>query len=301
MGKSIRYFISIYVALIAYIAPVYSEKQMDILIVPECNKNTYYSNETGKLTIWLYSADPNINGVSETVPVTISDGGFSYITRIAENSKPVKRKIKGKEYYAIPIATYAIMIKDKGKFNIHGGEYKVGVDIPVVINDRIFGSRNAFRSSVVDIEAQSVKVKVKSLPSNNNSDSFTGAIGDYSVNVIIPPGEIIVNEPAIAIIKIEGTGLIGDDTMPDYHKAFSNNIRLKSINEKNDYYYDGNNVISQKLLECEFIPTSRDDCEIGTVEFGYFNPNSGKYEVAKSEPVTIDVKSSIVKITPFDI
>lgn len=273
----------------------------DIQIVPECDKNTYFSNETGKLTIWLYTQNPNVNGISEISPLNITDGGFSYLTRVADSSNTVRKSLKGKEYYAIPIATYAFMIKDTGKFNISAGDYKVGVAVPSIVHDPFYGNVKALKTSVIDVSGQNTKVKVKNLPDNNNSELFSGAIGDYAVEVIVPEGEIIVNEPATVFIRISGTGFIGNDTMPDYHKAFSRKLRLKSVNEKNDYYYDGYNVISEKILECEIIPTERDNVCIDSVEFGFFNPNTKKYETAKSKIVPLDVKSSTVKIVPFDI
>ena len=299
--KMLRYIICLFMALTAGFTAVSAKNSNDIIIVPECDKTSYYCNETGTLTLWLYTKNPEISDISEISPISIADGGFSYITRV-ESSQPFRKtKYKGKEYYAAPLAVYAIMIKDPGKYNISGGEYQIGMNVPAVVHDPFFGNIRTYQTAVESVAADKVSVNIKNLPSNDKTSSFSGAVGSYKVDVIIPSKEIIINEPTTVLIIIEGKGLIGDDALPDYRGAFSENIKLKSMNDKCDYYYDGNNVITKKILECEVIPTVRENCKIGSVEFGYFNPETGKYEVAGSEPVILDVKSSTVKIAPFSV
>lgn len=299
--RTMRYIVCLCMTIFAGLTAFSANRSNDIFIVPECDKSSYYSNETGKLTLWIYTQNPEISGISEVSPVSIPHGGFSYITRV-ESSQPFRKtKYKGKEYFVAPLAVYAFMIRDHGKYDISGGEYQIGINVPTVVHDPFFGNIRTYKTVMESVTADKVPVKVKKLPSNDKAESFSGAVGSYKVDVIIPSKKIIINEPTTVIIKIEGTGLIGDDTLPDYRSAFSENIKLKSMKEKNDYYYDGNNVISQKILECEVIPTERENCKIGSVEFGYFNPDTGKYEVAGSEPIILDVKSSTVKIEPFSV
>lgn len=297
----LKYIMCLCLAVCGFSPAFSADKGTDMFIVTESDKDSYYSNETGKLILWLYTQNPEISGVNELAPVSISNGEFSYISRISTSEPFRKVKYKGKEYFAAPVAAYAFMIKDAGKYSISGGEYQIGTNIPTVVHDPIFGNIRTYRTSVETVTADKTSIKVKRLPSNDNAESFSGAVGSYKVDVIIPQKEIIINEPSTIIIKIEGAGLIGDDTLPDYRSAFSENVKLKSMNEKNDYYYDGKNVISRKILECEVIPTERENCTIGSVEFGYFNPDSGKYEVAASVPIVLDVKSSTVKIAPFSV
>ncbi|MDE6339780.1 MAG: BatD family protein [Muribaculaceae bacterium] len=280
---------------------IYADTKSDMMIITECDKDVYYSNETGKATVWLYTTNPNISGFNEVSPISLDKGEFSYIAKIANVPPYGRKRIKNKDYYAIPLAVYAFMIKSPGKHNLLAGDYKIGVDEPIIVRDPWFGNVASHRTSVVDLEGVKASIKVKRLPDAKENSSFNGAVGSYDINVMVPRGDIIINEPASLVITIKGTGMIGDDTMPDYHKAFMEGNKLKSMSEKNDYYYDGNNLVSQKVLECEFIPTDKDNCIIGPVEFSFFNPQTGKYETVKSDPIKIEVKSSTAKLTPYDI
>lgn len=121
------------------------------------------------------------------------------------------------------------------------------------------------------------------------------------METIVPKGDIIVNEDASLIIVVKGKGLLGSDILPEYREAFGTGNKLKSFTERTDSFYDGKDIVSEFEMECEFVPTDIKNCEIGVVRFGYFNPETGKYETAESKPVKIDVKSSAVKIAPVYI
>lgn len=277
-----------------------SAADKELFIMPECNKSSLYCNEVGKVIIWLYTTNPNISGYSEDQAVSLENGEFSYIAKIADLPAMSKKVINKKDYYAIPLAMYVFMIKTPGKHKIIGGKYNIAIDEPVIVNDPWYGSITTYRTKMDKLDASSVNIKTNPLPSAKFDNHFSGAIGNYKVEVVIPKGNIIINEPASALIKIEGNGMIGNDTMPDYQSAFGSGCKLKSVSDKNECFYNGHNLMSQKILECEFIPTEK-DCVIGPVEFGFFNPDTQKYIVAKSEPVKVEVKSSTVKRTIIDI
>ena len=273
----------------------------EFIITAEFDKKEYFSNESGLLTIWLYTTNPNLNGFEEISPVSVDKGEFAYFAKVNEMPRATHRKIKDKEYAAYPLGVYAIMFKNDGKYAINAGSYRLSVNEPVVVRDPFWGTVRTHRSEFVDVQGEKTRVKVKKLPMVEGITSFSGAVGNYKIEVTIPRGEIIINEPATAIITIEGEGLIGDDTMPDYHDSFKQGCVLKSVSDSNDYLYNGRCVVSRKVLECEFIPTDIKNCLISPVEFSFFNPKSGKYEILRSEPVSVNVKSSTVRITPIDI
>lgn len=301
MKGMMKYLMAACMAAFAFISVSGASKSEEIFIVPECDKSSYYSNETGKLVLWLYTQNPNIGGIGEISPVNIDNGKFSFISKVSDSQPFTQKKYKGKDYYVAPLVTYAFTISESGKYKITGGEYQIRLRTPVIVRDPFWGDVQTYQSSSRQVRSEDLTVKVKSLPENNSGGAFSGAVGNYSIDVEVPRGQIVINEPATVIIAIEGNGLIGDDTMPDYHGAFSDKVKMKSMNESNDYYYDGNNVRSRKVLECEVIPQVLDNCEIGAIEFGFFNPISGKYETIKSNPVKLNVKSSTVRITPFEV
>ena len=267
----------------------------------EFSENDFYVNQCVGMTILLYSEYPDISYFREVNAPRLEKGELGYITRSKFNSRSRKETFDGKEYWVIPVAQYYVMLKEAGKYTITGGEYDAGLNVPVLYDDPFYGRIRGVDTRNVKLSLEKSSFKVKNLPKVDDAFPFSGAVGEFEVETIIPRGDIIVNEEATAIIVLKGKGLLGDDVLPEYREAFGQNMKLKSFSERNDVFQDSSGIISEKEMECVFIPESREDCEVGVVRFGYFNPKTGKYEVAESSPVKINVESSAIKSKVIDI
>lgn len=278
-----------------------SRNNEGVFIRYELSKKDFYCNEGVFMTVWLCAAEGDVAFVEETSPPTVGDTGFSYIAKVANNVRPRKERHGKVDFMAFPVASYIVMMRDSGKFTLDGGRYNIGINVPAIYNDP-FGRRiRAVETREIDVLAQSTVFKVKSLPKADNGFVFSGVVGEFSLETVVPPGDIIVNEEATALIRLKGNGLIGNDILPEYREAFGHGTRLKSVSDNCNVYSDGKTLMSEVELQCEFIPESIDDCMIGAVRFGYFNPETSKYETAESEPVKVKVESSVIRRQKIDI
>ncbi len=273
----------------------------DMFVRCEFSKTEFYAYESVRATIWLYSTNPEIAYVNEMKSPSLKKGEFSYLSRLSQSPEPRRERIKGIDYYVFPLSSYFFTMRNDGKYQMEGGEYEVGVNIPYVIQDPFYGRMRGMKTHKMRITMLPSAFKVKSLPAMKDDTTFSGAVGEFEVSIIVPEGNIIVNEDASLNIVVKGKGLLGSDLLPEYREAFGNGNKLKSFSERSNSYFDGKDIVSELVMECEFVPTDIKNCEIGIIRFGYFNPMTGKYEVAESEPVKIDVKSSAVRIEPVYI
>ncbi len=100
-----------------------------------------------------------------------------------------------------------------------------------------------------------------------------GAVGDFEVRTVVPRGDIVVGEDAVAYVIVEGEGFLGEDIMPEYRAAFGTGIRLKSVSPSRKSYMAEGKMMSRITIECTFIPETRDHCEIGPVFLNFSTRN----------------------------
>ena len=221
-------------------------------------------------------------------PPSLIKGEYATFQKVSPAGNAYKEVVDGKTYYCFPLEASVITMADKGSYTIGGGEYTIGVAYPVVVNDPFWGPRRSTEVKRLNIPVKKKSFKVRDLPNPPDSIDFSGSVGQFTVETVIPRGDIFVNEEATAIVVLRGSGMIADATMPEYRDAFKNGVKLNAV-------YDNGKMISELQLECTFIPTQRDNVEIGEVLFSYFDPDTGAYSVARSSPVKIEVKSSTSK------
>lgn len=276
----------------------YSAK--DFFIECSIDNESLYEHEPAIVTLTLYSPTADISGVSKSSGLTLDHGEFASISSVQVMERGSKVKVKGKEYYAFPISQYLISVADNGKYTLKSGELSVRVAYPVVVRDPFWGNIRSSQTETYRVPVNDKSFKVKDLPKQSNN-SFSGAIGSFTVKTIIPPGNIIVNQEATAVVQIDGYGYIPDQTLPEYRSAFKGNVQLKSISESRQQYIKNGKAATQLVLNCTFIPKQKNDAEIGEISFEFFNPKTGNYETVKSVPVQVEAKSSTILHQTIDI
>lgn len=262
-----------------------------VCVVPD---REFYEREPIPVTVTLFSSVPQIASASELEPMRLKKGEFATFQTVEPAGSGYRKQVDGKTVYCFPLKTFVVSFADKGKYELTGGEYSIGVPYNVVIDDPFWGPRRTTRVKEQKVSAQKKTIKIKSLPVPGDDIEFSGSVGKFVVETIIPPGDIFLNEEATAIIRLRGNGVIAEHTLPKYIEAFGDGAKLKSVSESRTAAYDHGELVSELQLECTFIPT-RKDAVIGEASFDYFDPEKGKYVSAKSKPVTVKVKSATAK------
>lgn len=263
----------------------------NLFIVAEANKSRVLQGEQITVTYKLYT---RLNIASPQISKLPSYEGFW-----AEEIQPLKQinfdveMYRGERFRVAKIKQVALFPTKTGLLNVTPFE----LNIPVIVkkkktgndifddffNDSFFG-----RTETIDYLAKSntIKIKVEPLPANA-PQSFSGAVGNFSLKAEIDKKEVSTNESIRLRLNISGTGNIKLLNVPQpnlptglekYEPKVIENINNTAL------------VSGQKIIDYLIIPRTPGVKEIPPIEFTYFNPSSRNYVTLKTEAFRINVK-----------
>lgn len=289
-----RYFISMLMVFISVHAAVSANTETpDLFITCDIGDKSVFERQPVSLNVTLYSSTPDIRYARKSADISLSSGEFATLQPVDNPGSAYRKVIDGKQYYCFPLEAYIATFADNGSYRIKQRSFEVGVSYPVVVNDPFWGRIRSSETKNFEIPVKDCRFKVKSLPNPAADFNFSGSVGEFSVETILPPGDIFLNEEALAVIVLRGTGMIAAHTMPEYREAFGGALRLKSVSESRSEAYDNGKLVSELRLECTFIPKETENARIGEVSFDYFDPVKCKYITARSKPLNVKVKSTV--------
>ncbi len=132
--------------------------------------------------------------------------------------------------------------------------------------------------------SQRVKIKVKPLPIDNRPPSFNGAVGKFKLSSQIEGTQPVANQPMKYKLKIEGFGNAKGIELPTI--AWPDGIEVFEVRNDSRFFKTGQ---SFKEFEIILIPRKDGKFILPSVEMGYFNPETGKFEVDKTQEIPIEV------------
>jgi hypothetical protein len=139
----------------------------------------------------------------------------------------------------------------------------------------------------VPITIDALPITVLPLPEEGKPSDFSGAVGQWNLEVTAKPTEVAVGDPITFTIKISGSGNI--DTVPtpklgglDEFKTYEPTTKTT----KDDLNTTGERVIQQVL-----IARSPEVKQLPEVRLVYFDPVAKAYKTADQAPVKIVVKA----------
>jgi hypothetical protein len=129
-------------------------------------------------------------------------------------------------------------------------------------------------------------VKVLPLPTNNQPANFSGAVGNFTASSEISATTGTVGEPLTLRLKINGTGafdrvaspVLASTTDWKTYRASSKFVPADSVG------YQG-----EKDFEQAIIPTHAGAQTVPAITFAYFNPETAKYEEARTIPIHVEI------------
>lgn len=138
-----------------------------------------------------------------------------------------------------------------------------------------------------ELETRPLRLVVRPLPSQGAPDSFTGAVGDYSITASVSPAELAVGDAALLTVVVSGRGNLKGAPAP--HLPESDDIHLDSPTEDAEIDGAGGVVSGTKTFTWVLVPERSGRLVIGPVSYGFFDPDAGDFRVAMSEPIQLRV------------
>ena len=262
------------------------------------DKNSVYQGEQVTVTYKLYT---RLNIQSPQISKLPSYQGFW--SEEIETSNQVaftRENFEGKLFNVATLKRAALFPTQTGELSVTPFELK----IPVLIqrkrksnspfddffNDPFFG-----RTESIEYTAKSNTVKVKVLPLPPTSlASFTGAVGNYTMQTSIDKKNVKQNEPITLKVILSGEGNINLLDIPQlqipngfekYEPKVSTTVNRGGI------------ISGKKFFELLVIPRVSGEFEIPAMQFTFFNPKKKIYQTASSSSYPITVEQGSAEFT----
>ncbi|MEM7792612.1 MAG: BatD family protein [Verrucomicrobiota bacterium] len=149
-----------------------------------------------------------------------------------------------------------------------------------------FFSRNRERFPVY---SEPTLITVDSLPQTGQPDSFTGAIGNFTIEVFSDQNEAQEGEPIMLSLTVRGTGNFERIAGPEFPTL------EEWRNYSPEWVFEPNEDIplsGSKRFDYIFIPQESGSLELPEVSFAYFDPEFEKYVELSSPPIPVEVTPS---------
>ena len=248
--------------------------------------------QIGKTELWVGEVAPiSINALfhSRTQPRNYDHPKLPRENFVVKRFQPPMQggvvEIDGSTFNPIVFQSSISAIKE-GDFELGPAEMTCLVDFP----DENGGAPRSFFQQMmtrqIALKSDSVKVKVKPLPTEGRPADFAGAVGRFQISARATPIQLHVGEPISIDLTITGMGnfdLIsaplfeGTDGWKTYPAKVVQENRSGGLEAGVMGY---NQVIFPRKMAHEVPPFF----------FSYFDPETGRYEVARTQPIPVQMQ-----------
>jgi hypothetical protein len=220
--------------------------------------------------------------------------GFSVTEMVdAYSNQPDIEKYNGKYYYVH-------LIRKVQLFPIQAGDFEIEpAEVESIIQLREDDGRSRFRSLFrrrhddpelrrqLTFKSPALKVHVDPLPEDEQPDDFSGAVGNFSVQLILEDSAVDLHEPVSVKLMIGGSGnfpLITDPAI-----AWPQGVQVSGpiVSENTNKYVFP--LSGFKTFEYTLSNNKAGVFTIPPVKFSYFDPSSKSYKTAETLPTSYTV------------
>ena len=254
------------------------------LVELEVAKQEVYEGEVVPITITL-KINRNSN-FTEPPNVQLTREGFA-MKRFQRNPDQSIEEHNGAIYQVVRYRTSLHAIK-AGQLTLGPAEARVELLVPDGSGRRDpFGGMSA-RQKTFKITSNTLSITAKPLPTNGKPDNFSGAVGNFTVQIQAQPLKLMEGDPIAATLYVNGTGNFESLSAPEMESAEGWRLYpAKLVQEnRNSGLESGSVAYSQVLIPEKVLP------KIPSFVLNYFNPDIGQYVTAKTDPLPLQITAN---------
>ena len=190
---------------------------------------------------------------------------------------------------------------------IKPGAFSLAAEVPLTVKIRTrpkqesslddrFGDpfwQNIFGATVpkdINVTSPAQELTVHELPAEGRPADFHGAIGTFSIASDVSPVKAEVGDPLTLRMRVTGTGSFDrvDSSMLDHLDQWKTYPPKSSFNTSDPLSFSG-----MKTFEQPVIASKAGVQELPGLTFSYFDPNTRRYETARSAPLTVSISPAL--------
>jgi hypothetical protein len=252
------------------------------------SKNSVYENEGFLVTFKLYSL-VDISGF-ENVKFPEFEGFISQEIDLGSNTQMNLEPYNGRNYRTAIIKQTVLYPQRSGKITIGSGKFDIIARIRS--QQRVRSFFDDFFDTYSDVKrsltSAPATINVKPLPTAGKPASFSGAVGEYTINSSISSKNVKTDDAVTVKLNISGSGNIKLIKNPEV--IFPNDFEVydPTVDTKTKVTKSG--VSGTKSIEYSAIPRYAGNFTIPKVEFSYFDLKSGTYKTSSTEEYKLQVE-----------
>ncbi|MBI3926597.1 MAG: protein BatD [Armatimonadetes bacterium] len=135
-----------------------------------------------------------------------------------------------------------------------------------------------------NLETRPIEVEVLPVPAQGRPESFTGAVGQYTLRGYLDREKVKTGEPVVLTITVEGQGnveMIDDIKLPPFPGIQAYDTESQSTM--------GDEVRGKKTFKTTLIPTEPGARVLSGIRFAYFDPEAEKFEELSIPDLELEV------------
>lgn len=253
-------------------------------LVAEVSDANPYLNEAISVVYKLY-VSPRIN-VSNFVPKANPGYNNFWSQDIRVSRYQVESGLyKGEKYRYVVLKKTVLYPQKTGKLELEPLALEVTVDVPTNRRD-IFGGR-LYNQINKTVTAGKRIITVKPLPEKGKPAGFTGAVGQFTFDVVTSKSDLKANESLTAKIQVSGTGNLKLFELPKLILPSSLEVYEPELVEDVTTSLSGTRgKISNNYT---IVPQYKGKYPIPAVAFSYFDPDKQMYKTLTSQQLLVNV------------
>ena len=236
----------------------------------KASQNTVYVNQQILLTFTFYRRINLLQSPSYSPPDTT---GF-WAVNLPSDKDVHEVTLNGIKYVAQDFKT--------ALFPTTAGDFTIGPATLLVQTDP-FGAAQT-------IKTNPLKIKVLPLPEKGKPNNFSGAMGNYQMDVTLKQNDVERGQPIQITAKIWGRGNI--QTISEPVSSLSGEFKKLSSTGKEDLVKEKNSVSGSKSFEIVLIPIKEGEFILPPFEFSFFDPDKKEYRTLKSRELSLNILPS---------
>ena len=251
------------------------------------DKKSVYLGEKVSVTYKLFSR-LTLTGLNlEKLP---SLNGFwtQDIRTIYDEIKLKRERINGVVYQTTELQKSVLYPQRSGELSIDPMEIKVAVQTESnrrrSVFDQIFGS---YETKELVVGSRPIKIQVNPLPQKGRPSDFSGAVGDFQMELTVNKDSVAANEAIDFRLTIKGNGNLPLVSSPDLN--FPPDFESYDPEVSNNYKTSYSGAVGSKSFNYLVIPRHSGDFTIEPYRFSYFDLSSNAYKTLSSPNLNIKV------------
>ncbi len=162
--------------------------------------------------------------------------------------------------------------------------------------DRSSRAGGGFRSFFANLQTRtlqsnSLAFDVKPLPKEGKPATFSGAVGNFDMEIEVTPRKLQIGDPISVDISVTGIGNFDRLAAPTFLSKDPKKWRTYEARKIFDPNAKSDGVVSGKCNFTQIVIPLSETSELPSFEISYFNPETEQYETRQTLPIPLEISA----------